>query len=122
MVAPAHEGLSLGTWRRDPGTVIRQAGSVPPDDPAPLLESLLVRLARKDLDAETRARTEAVVFDVLVPSERQFAPELPGDPRIDPIAEALLADPSDDHGLLQWAAHLGLTDRTITRAFRGATG
>ncbi|GAA2525051.1 helix-turn-helix domain-containing protein [Winogradskya humida] len=88
----------------------------------PLLESLLVRLARKDLDAGARARTEAVVFDVLDPTDRQFALELPGDPRIDPIAEALLADPSDGRGLQEWAAQLGLSDRTVTRAFRGATG
>ncbi|GAA1614063.1 helix-turn-helix domain-containing protein [Actinoplanes couchii] len=207
--------LSLGTWRRDPGTVVRRAVSVPPGDvgsltiyaesevpgvatdwtphshpmhelvwvhrgtltsrignrivtvppgfglwlpagvvhggrltaaavlhdaffapdrtpvafPGPtlitmtmLLESLLARLAGTGLEAGERARTEAVVFDVLEPSEQQFALELPGDPRIDPIAEALLADPSDDRGLLEWAAHLELSDRTITRAFRGATG
>lgn len=87
-----------------------------------LLESLLVRLARKDLDAAERARTEAVVFDVLEPAEQQFALALPGDHRIDVIAEALLADPADDRGLGEWAAELGLSDRTVTRAFRGATG
>ncbi|MBB2948370.1 AraC-like DNA-binding protein [Actinoplanes lutulentus] len=215
MFAPAHDDLSLGTWRRDPGTVVRRAVSVPAGDlgplaivaesevpgaptdwlphahpmhelvwvrggtltsrignriftvpagfglwlPAgvihggrltaaaelhdaffdpgrtpvefagptsitmtPLLESLLLRLARRDLDADARARTEAVVFDVLDPSERQLALELPGDPRIDPIAEALLDDPSDDRGLREWAAHLGMSERTITRAFREATG
>ncbi|MFI5931954.1 helix-turn-helix domain-containing protein [Actinoplanes sp. NPDC051494] len=215
MDAPARVDLSLGTWRRDPGTVVRQAVPMPAQGPesltivagsevtgvatewpphahpmhelvwvrggtltsrvgnriftvppgwglwlpagvthggrltagaelhdaffapertpvafagptsiavTPLLESLLLRLARKDLDAAARARTEAVVFDVLDPTERQFALELPGDPRIDPIAEALLADPADDRGLQDWAAQLGLSDRTITRAFRGATG
>ncbi|WP_305785547.1 helix-turn-helix domain-containing protein [Symbioplanes lichenis] len=88
----------------------------------PLLESLLLRLTRDDLSAEARARTEAVVFDVLEPSERQFALDLPGDARIDPIAEALLRDPADERGLLEWAAFLGTSDRTITRAFREATG
>ena len=88
----------------------------------PLLESLLIRLAGRDLDAAARARTEAVVFDVLDPAEQQFALELPGDPRIDPIARALLDDPADDRGLLEWAAELGVSDRTITRAFREATG
>ncbi|KUL32983.1 helix-turn-helix domain-containing protein [Actinoplanes awajinensis] len=212
---PAHDALSLGTWRRDPATVVRRAVSVPAGDlgpltivaesevsgvatdwlphahpmhelvwvrggtltsrignriftvpagyglwlPAgvvhggrltagaelhdaffvpertpvafagptsitmtPLLESLLLRLVRTDLDAGARARTEAVVFDVLDPSERQFALELPGDPRIDGIAEALLADPADDRGLQEWADQLGISDRTITRAFRGTTG
>ncbi|BCY10042.1 AraC family transcriptional regulator [Actinoplanes sp. L3-i22] len=87
-----------------------------------LLESLLLRLARQDLDPAARVRTEAVVFDVLEPSERQFALELPGDPRIDPIAEALLANPSDERGLREWAEQLDVSERTITRAFRGATG
>ncbi|MBL7253085.1 AraC family transcriptional regulator [Paractinoplanes lichenicola] len=88
----------------------------------PLLESLLLRLARTDLDDEARARTEAVVFDVLEPSGRQFELELPGDPRIDAIAETLLTDPADDRGLQEWAAFLGMSERTITRAFREATG
>ncbi|MEV6350059.1 AraC family transcriptional regulator [Actinoplanes sp. NPDC051851] len=215
MVVPPPDGLSLGTWRRDPGTVIRHAVSVPAGDAAeltifaesetpgmatdwlphshpmhelvwvrggtltsrigrrlitvppgfglwlpagvvhggrltagaelhdaffapertpvafagamlitmtPLLESLLFRLARRDLDAAARARAEAVVFDVLEPAERQFSLELPGDPRIDPIAQALLGNPSDDRGLREWAAELALSDRTITRAFRASTG
>ncbi|WP_328468388.1 AraC family transcriptional regulator [Actinoplanes sp. NBC_00393] len=215
MVSAPHDDLGLGTWRRDPGTVVRRAVSVPAEDPAPLaivaesevpgaatdwlphshpmhelvwvrggtltsrignriftvpagfglwlpagvvhggrltagaelhdaffapdrtpvefagptsitmtslLESLLLRLARRDLDAGARARTEAVVFDVLDPSERQFALELPGDPRIDMIAEALLADPADDRGLEEWAEQLRVSERTITRAFREATG
>ncbi|MEU4690683.1 AraC family transcriptional regulator [Actinoplanes sp. NPDC023714] len=88
----------------------------------PLLESLLLRLARAGLDAGARQRTEAVVFDVLEAAERQFALELPGDPRIDVIAEALLEDPADDRGLQEWAVHLGVSERTITRAFREATG
>ncbi|MET9993243.1 AraC family transcriptional regulator [Streptomyces mutabilis] len=88
----------------------------------PLLESLLTHLSRTDLDAAARARAEAVVFDVLQPSERQFALQLPGDPRIDAIAEALLADPADSRSLEDWARRLGVSDRTVTRAFRQATG
>ncbi|MGW1818753.1 helix-turn-helix domain-containing protein [Streptomyces sp. NPDC002125] len=88
----------------------------------PLLESLLTHLSRPDLDAEARARAEAVVFDVLQPSERQLALQLPGDPRIDAIAEALLDDPADDRSLEEWARALGISDRTVTRAFRHTTG
>jgi AraC-like DNA-binding protein len=87
-----------------------------------LLDSLLVRLARTDLDAAARARAEQVVFDVLEPAEQGLDLPLPGDPRIDPIAEALLADPADRRGLEEWAVTLGVSDRTITRAFRQATG
>ncbi|GAA3598558.1 helix-turn-helix transcriptional regulator [Kineosporia mesophila] len=88
----------------------------------PLLESLLLRRARTDLDEGAQARTEAVVFDVLEAADRQFALDLPGDQRIDAIAEALLRDPSDDRSLAEWAAQLGTSDRTITRAFRETTG
>ncbi|MFG2736568.1 helix-turn-helix domain-containing protein [Streptomyces harbinensis] len=88
----------------------------------PLLTSLLAHLTRPDLDAAARARAEAVVFDVLRPADRQFALQLPGDARIDAIAEALLADPADDRSLEEWARQLGISDRTVTRAFRRATG
>ncbi|MFF0585043.1 helix-turn-helix domain-containing protein [Streptomyces sp. NPDC003781] len=88
----------------------------------PLLESLLTHLSRTDLDAAARARAEAVVFDVLRPAERQFALQLPNDARIDAIAEALLDDPADSRSLEEWALRLGVSDRTITRAFRQATG
>ncbi len=89
---------------------------------SPLLESLLLHLAVRDLEAEARARAEAVVFDVLEPAERQFSLRLPGDARIDPIAEALLDDPADDRSLSGWAEELGLSERTVTRAFRRSTG
>ncbi|MFJ9249054.1 helix-turn-helix domain-containing protein [Streptomyces sp. NPDC101776] len=88
----------------------------------PLLESLLTHLYRTDLDVAARARAESVVFDVMQPAERQFALQLPGDARIDAIAEALLDDPSDDRSLEEWARWLGVSDRTVTRAFRTATG
>ncbi|MFE3826641.1 helix-turn-helix domain-containing protein [Streptomyces sp. NPDC059092] len=88
----------------------------------PVLESLLTHLSRTDLDAAARARAESVVFDVLQPSERQFALQLPGDARIDAIAETLLDDPADCRSLDEWARALGISDRTITRAFRHATG
>lgn len=88
----------------------------------PLLEALLAHLADERLGAGVRTRAEAVVFDVLEPAEQQFALQLPGDPRIDPIAEALLADAGDGRGLDDWALELGLSERTVTRAFRRATG
>ncbi|MFF2051097.1 helix-turn-helix domain-containing protein [Leifsonia sp. NPDC058194] len=89
---------------------------------SPLLESLLTHLARTDLDTGSRARAEAVVFDVLDPAEEPLALRVPGDPRIDAIAEALLADPADGRGLEEWARELEVSERTITRAFRQSTG
>lgn len=88
----------------------------------PLLVSLLAHLSRTDLDEAARLRAESVVFDVIQPSEHQLALQLPGDPRIDAIAEALLDDPADNRSLEEWARWQGSSDRTITRAFRQATG
>lgn len=88
----------------------------------PVLESLLAHLARADLDPAARARAESVVFDVLEPTEHQLALQLPGDAKIAEIAEALLADPSDARALDDWARVLGVSERTITRAFRRSTG
>ncbi|MFB8084058.1 AraC family transcriptional regulator [Streptomyces sp. col6] len=88
----------------------------------PLLVSLLTHLSRTDLDEAARLRAEAVVFDVIEPSEHELALRLPGDPRIDAIAEALLDDPADSRSLEEWARWLGISDRTVTRAFRQATG
>lgn len=88
----------------------------------PVLESVLTHLMRTDLDPAARARAEAVVFDVLESSRQQLVLQLPGDPRIDAIAAALLADPGDERSLEDWAQDLGTSDRTITRAFRQATG
>lgn len=88
----------------------------------PLLEALLTHLARADLREDERARAEAVVFDVLTPAAEPLALRVPGDGRIDAIAEALLADPADPRGLEEWARRSGLSERTITRAFRQSTG
>lgn len=88
----------------------------------PLLEALLTHLARADLGGDERARAEAVVFDVLTPAAEPLALRVPGDARIDAVAEALLADPADPRGLEDWARESGRSGRTIARAFRQTTG
>jgi AraC-like DNA-binding protein len=92
----------------------------------PVLASLLTHLERTDLDPAARARAEAVVFDLLEPAPRQLALRLPGrsreHARIGPITETLLRDPGDPRSLDDWARELGLSERTVTRAFRQATG
>ncbi|MFE1168057.1 helix-turn-helix domain-containing protein [Nocardiopsis sp. NPDC058789] len=88
----------------------------------PALESLLIHLARTDIDAGARARAEAVVFDLLEPTAPRLALRLPGDTRADTIAEALMEDPSDDRSLEEWARDLDTSPRTISRVFRASTG
>lgn len=87
-----------------------------------VLESLLTHLGRDDLAPDARARAEAVVFDVLEPAERQLDLRVPTDPRISTVVDTLLADPRDLRGLDAWARRLGISERTVTRAFREATG
>lgn len=89
---------------------------------SPLLESLLKHLSRTDLDDDARARAELVVFDVVEPTLRQLDLQVPADPRIVIIAETLMVDPSDKRSLDDWALLLGISERTITRAFRHTTG
>lgn len=88
----------------------------------PVLESLLTHLARPDLADAARARAEAVVFDVLEPAADQFSLPVPDDPRITRIVDTLLADPACPRALDGWARDLGISERTVTRAFRESTG
>lgn len=88
----------------------------------PLLESLLTHLARTDLDNAARARAESVVFDALEPSAKPGELPFPCDSRIKAIAESILRDPRDRRSLEDWAAETRISERTITRAFRSATG
>lgn len=106
--APEHTPPGLGTT-----TVVAMV---------PVLQALLVHLARPDLAPAARARAEAVVLDVLEPSDRQLAVRLPADDRVDTIVEALLADPADERSLEEWARSSGTSARTITRVFRATTG
>jgi AraC-like DNA-binding protein len=87
-----------------------------------VLASLLTHLERPDLSAEARLRAEAVVFDVLAPSDEQLSLHVPRAERIGPIVATLLEDPTDVRTLPEWAETLELSERTITRLFRTHTG
>jgi AraC-like DNA-binding protein/mannose-6-phosphate isomerase-like protein (cupin superfamily) len=88
----------------------------------PVLESLLTHLEDPDLESGPRLRAEAVVFDVLAPATRQISLQVPRGRRVAPIVAALLADPANDRSLSDWAVSLDVSERTVTRAFRQATG
>jgi AraC-like DNA-binding protein len=106
----------------DPG---RSAVSLPEPtavEVAPVLASLLTHLERTDLSEDARLRAEAVVFDVLEPAAQQLSLHVPRAERIGPVVSALVADPTDERTLPEWAASLGLSERTLTRLFRTHTG
>ncbi|WP_026402757.1 AraC family transcriptional regulator [Actinomadura rifamycini] len=122
-----HSGSApAGTWCR---AAFFGFGAVNPISPSsvgveitPLLRLLLERLSGTGLSAGSRALTEAMVLDVLVPSPRELLLQVPSSALLRPIADAVLADPADRRTLADWAAHLGVSARTITRAFHAETG
>lgn len=104
-------------------------GTMAPLSPAPvgveitpLLRLLLERLADVELPQESRKVTEAMVLDVLTPFPRELLVQMPVSDLLRPIADAVRNDPGDQRTLADWAALLGVSARTITRAFNAETG
>lgn len=87
----------------------------------PLLRLLLDRLG-EDLTGGERARTEATVLDLIAPARNEILLRIPESPLLEPIVSALLEDPADTTTLAAWAVGLGVSTRTLTRAFRAETG
>ncbi|WP_236743343.1 MULTISPECIES: helix-turn-helix domain-containing protein [Nocardiopsis] len=122
-----HSGWTpAGTWHRAAQFGVH---AVPPisDGPVamevtPLLRLLLDRLDADDLTRDARSRTEAMVLDLLTPARHELILRIPESPLLAPIAAAVREDPADATTLAVWAARLGVSTRTITRAFRSETG
>lgn len=88
----------------------------------PLLRLLLARLQTLDPRSESYALTEAMILDVISPAEHEVLLHRPTAELLAPIVETALTDPSDPTTLQEWAARLGTSPRTITRAFTAETG
>ncbi|AXK31877.1 AraC family transcriptional regulator [Streptomyces armeniacus] len=88
----------------------------------PLLRLLLERLGEPGLSAGSRATTEAMILDALEPSPRELLVQAPTSAFLRPVAEALRENPGDQRTLADWAAELGVSTRTVTRAFNAETG
>lgn len=88
----------------------------------PLLRLLLERLEEQELPSRSRTVTETMVLDVLRPSPRALLVQLPTSALLRPIVDVVRADPSNQRTLSGWAAVLGCSARTLTRAFRAETG
>lgn len=87
-----------------------------------LLRELLLRLGEQGLSEHSRRLTETMVLDVLAPAPHQFLVHEPTARLLQPIVAAVVADPADARTLGDWSQHLGVSERTITRAFRAETG
>lgn len=88
----------------------------------PLLRLLLLRLHEPDLAAASRSVTEAMIMDVLAPSSHELSVHVPELPLLRPVVDAVLHNPGDRRTLEDWANSLGVSSRTLTRAFRSETG
>ncbi|RLL69628.1 AraC family transcriptional regulator [Streptomyces sp. Z26] len=123
-----HSGSAVaGTWFRAGFFGFDRTPPSVPDVPVtveitPLLRLLLERLGEPGLSDASRATTEAMVLDAIEPSPRELLVQAPTSAFLRPVAEALRADPGDRRTLADWAAELGVSARTVTRAFNAETG
>ncbi|WP_216695541.1 AraC family transcriptional regulator [Dietzia psychralcaliphila] len=115
-----------GTWYRTAHVDTRTSSPLPPEPVAvevtPLLTLLLERLVDHTLGTRSRELTEQMVFDLLEPSPHALLVQRPDAELLRPIVAALEAHPGDDRSLSEWATRLGVSERTVTRAFRAETG
>ena len=88
----------------------------------PLLRLLLDRLDHEGLSEGERARTEGMVVDLIAPARNEILLQIPESPLLAPIVAAVLENPADTTTLAAWAARLGVSSRTLTRAFQAGTG
>ncbi|MDR2372802.1 MAG: AraC family transcriptional regulator [Bifidobacteriaceae bacterium] len=122
-----HAGRApAGTWYRTAHFDLRATAALPPEPVAvevtALLGLLLDRLAEPELTERSRDLTEMLVFDLLKPSAQALLVHLPRRPLLAPILAAHQGDPADARTLADWARELGVSSRTVTRAFRVETG
>ncbi|MFN3601944.1 MAG: helix-turn-helix domain-containing protein [Dietzia sp.] len=115
-----------GTWYRTAHVDTRTSSPLPGEPVAvevtPLLTLLLERLVDHTLGTRSRELTEQMVFDLLEPSPHALLVQRPDAELLRPIVAALETNPGDDRSLTEWAARLGVSERTVTRAFRTETG
>jgi AraC-like DNA-binding protein len=89
----------------------------------PLLAALIDRLAEPELSIESRARSEAVLVDLLEPvSMATVQAPMPGEERARQVAEALERSPADGRSLKEWGRMVGASERTLARLFLSDTG
>jgi AraC-like DNA-binding protein len=92
-------------------------------DASGLAGELIERLARADLPAEQRERTEAVMWDVMRPlAVATLSPPLPVDDRARRVGDSLLADVTDSRALAAWGRTIGASARTLARLFVAEAG
>ncbi|MCS5733723.1 AraC family transcriptional regulator [Herbiconiux daphne] len=88
-----------------------------------LAASLMLHLCQGVPDLARRRACRALLVDLLQESPVQHdVVALPRDPRARAIATTLLENPADSRDLREWAGGLGVSAKTIARAFVADTG
>lgn len=88
----------------------------------PLLRLLLERLIVEGLTPESHRITEAMILDVITPAADELLLHVPQNPLLAPVVRAARDNPADIGTLESWAGRLGVSSRTVTRAFESETG
>lgn len=90
------------------------------------LRALILEAATFGVDYDLLGREGRVVDLLLSEIARMpsvpFCARMPNDYRLLRVCKAILADPSDQRNLDEWASLAGMGRRTFTRAFRAETG
>lgn len=87
-----------------------------------LLRLLLERLADSTLGSTSRRIAEDAVLDLLTPTPHEVFLHLPQSRLLAPIVAAVQQNPGLQRSGTDWARELGVSARTITRAFQAETG
>jgi len=88
-----------------------------------LAGALMTHLADTALADGRRHHVRRLLADLLADSPAQHdAVALPRDPRARAVASSLLAHPADQRSLAAWAVSLGVSSKTLARAFLADTG
>lgn len=91
-----------------------------------LLRELILTFLERDQDygpGSCQAGLGAVLLDELRTRPKvDLHLSLPGEQRLKPIVEGLLADPGDRRGLAEWVRMTGASQRTLERLFKSETG
>ncbi|WP_072801799.1 helix-turn-helix domain-containing protein [Rhodococcoides yunnanense] len=88
-----------------------------------LAANLLLHMRDEDLGSRRRSRCVELLFDLLDSApERHDVLALPRKGIAGHIADHIVADPSDARSLEDWARELGVSTKTVMRAFVADTG
>ncbi|MEN0117037.1 MAG: helix-turn-helix transcriptional regulator [Agrobacterium cavarae] len=110
----------------DPGLITRQPRSCATLSASPLLRELVLRSAEAPADApffDADFRILAVLLDELdAAQDVKLSLPMPKSAALRNLADMLLRQPADRATLTQWAARIGLSERTLSRSLLNETG